>query len=133
MKKLIYDTTIPLLNNEYKVVVCWGTLSQLKKILLDHHYDEEDVTIKELKKDIGGHRGVTFSQNTCYSVIWLDGNLPCNELLGTLAHEAVHVVNRLFDFIGEKGICDEIFAHSVGAIVRESLKAMDITWKKESK
>lgn len=43
--------------------------------------------------------------------------------IGTLAHEAVHAVNHIFEWL-EQPTDGEIFAYSVGAVVRETLKAV---------
>ena len=42
--------------------------------------------------------------------------------IGTLSHEAVHAIHHVFDMIEDPYRDTEIFAHSVGAIVRGVLK-----------
>ncbi len=115
---------VPILNHEYKVVVCWGDLKHLRKILLDHYYHPDHVTNSFLKEQTEIRRGVTFREHRCYPTIWLDTSTSATDALGTLAHEAVHAVDFTFQAIDEDLTHSEIFAHSVGAIVRETTKAM---------
>lgn len=124
--------TVPIFNHEYKVVVCWGDVKYLKKLLEDYHYEPDTVTNRVLQEETEERRGVTFHQHRCYSVIWVDADLPVDDAIGTLAHEAVHAVDYTFDAIGENVYHSEVFAHSVGAIVRESIKAMNL-FRKEKK
>lgn len=116
--------TVPIFNHEYKVVVCWGTVKQLRKELLDHHYPEDLVTKTFIEHQTEQRRGATFREHRCYSVIWVDADLPLSEMIGTLAHEAVHAVDFTFQAIDEDIYHSEIFSHAVGAIVRETIKAM---------
>lgn len=125
---------VPILNHEYKVVVCWGDLNHLRKTLLDHHYEPDHVTKLYLEEQSTNRRGATFRSHRCYPTIWLNAELSATDALGTLAHEAVHAVDFIFQDIEEDLHHSEIFAHSVGAIVRETTKAMKLlTTKKESK
>ena len=126
MKKSV---TVPILNHEYKVVVCWGDLKQLRKTLTDHHYNPDYVTKTMLIEQTENRRGVTFREYRCYPTIWLNADLLHTDALGTLAHEAVHAVDFIFESIDENMYHSEIFAHSVGAIVRETVKAMGIGGK----
>jgi len=117
---------VPIFNHEYKVVVCWGDLKHLRKTLLDHHYSPDHVTESYIKEQSAERRGITFREHRCYSVIWIDADVSFAEIMGTLAHEAVHAVDFTFEAIGEDIQHSEVFAHSVGAIVRETIKAMKI-------
>lgn len=118
--------TIPILNDEYKVVVCWGDKRLLRKTLLDHHYSPDNITPAFIEEACANRRGVTFRESRCYSVIWIDANLPASQAIATLAHEAVHAVDFIMEFIDEDIHHSEIFAHSVGAIVRLTLNQMKI-------
>ncbi len=111
-KKII----IPILNNEYKVVVCWGDKAFVKRILKDcgHKFTDEDL-------DWNQCRGRFFSTAFRHGVIALPKKPRSAEEMGNLTHEAVHAVFDIFEWIEEEH-CDEVFAHSVGAIVREALE-----------
>lgn len=125
------SVTVPILNHEYKVVVCWGDLKHLRKTLIDHYYEPDNVTKTMLEKETEKRRGVTFREHRCYPTIWLNADMGATESIGTLAHEAVHAVDFIFEALDENMYHSEIFAHSVGAIVRETVKAMGILKEEE--
>ena len=120
------SVVIPMLNHEYKAVIAWGDLKHLRKTLIDHHYSPDIVTMTMLEEQTTDRRGVTFRESRWYPTIWVDSNLPAHEAIGTLAHEGVDGVDFMFEAIDENMYHSEIFAHSVGAIVRESIKAMGL-------
>lgn len=122
---------VPIFNHEYKIIVCWGDIKYLKKLLEDYHYEPDTVTNRILLDETEERRGVTFHQHRCYSAIWIDADLPVHDAIGTLAHESVHAVDYTFEAMGEKTYSSEVFAHSVGAVVRESLKAMKLLRSKK--
>ena len=103
--------TIPILNNEHKVIVVFGDSKTVSKCLKRHGY-------KDTNGDYGDSRALTYYEDDYQPVIALPRKPKTAEEVGDLAHEAVHAVKYVFDFIGEKSI-DEVFAHSVGAVVRE--------------
>ncbi len=113
MKKSI---VIPILNNEYKAVVCWGDLKYLRKLMRDWGYEEPAE-----QNDLDERRGVCFSHKDCAPIIALPRYPKTAEEIGTLAHEAFHAVDHIFDKIRAYK-SDEVFAHSVGAIVRQVLE-----------
>ena len=117
---------IPILNNEYKVVVCLGDMKYLRKTLVRYNYNPETVTESFLAEQTENRLGVTFRENRCYSVIWVNSDLSANDSIGTLAHEAVHAVDFIFEAIDENMYHSEIFAHSVGAIVRTTLESIGL-------
>lgn len=81
---------------------------------------EQKYCSKDTNGDYEGNRGLTYYESDCHPVIALPRKPKTAEEFGTLAHEAVHAVNHVFDHIHEYSR-DEVFAHSVGAIVREAL------------
>lgn len=94
--------------------------------MIDHYYDADYHHNSYIEDETENRRGVTFKQSRCYPVIWIDANLPAHDAIGTLSHEAVHAVAYIFSDIDETLHHSEIYAHSVGAIVRETLKAMKL-------
>jgi hypothetical protein len=105
---------IPILNDEYKIVVCWGSEEYVCKVLKDNHYPEHEPV------DFENNRGKLFAHSRCFPIIALKEE-PNNEtMIGTLAHEAFHAMDYIFHSIGENSL-DEVFAHSIGAIVRITL------------
>ena len=105
---------IPILNKEYKVIVVFGGKKKVAECLKKYGYALTDTTYHE-------NRGYLYYNTDCHPVIALPRRPKTPEEIGTLAHEAVHAVSHIFDYIHEHSR-DEVFAHSVGAIVRESLK-----------
>jgi len=111
------EIVIPILNDEYKVIVCWGDIKQVNKIITSWYHDklEEDYFI--------GKRGVCCYKIDCHPVIALHKAPKTAEEIGTLAHEAFHAVSNIWNKIDEESH-DELFAHSVGAIVRVTLQQL---------
>lgn len=104
---------VPILNTEYKVIVCWGTQEFVAKVFRLYHYPDKKILLE-------GDRGRTFWRTGCFPIIVLSVPPTTTEMIGTLAHESVHAVGFILDSLDE-GRTREIFAHSVGAIVRETL------------
>ena len=107
---------VPLLNNEYKVIVCWGSLQLVKRLTKEWGHEH----IAEAK-DLESRRGVTFYSKDCHPIIALPRFPKTAAEIGTLAHEATHAIVNVFEKIDERSY-DEVFAHSIGAVVRVVLK-----------
>lgn len=112
MKEII----IPIINNEYKVIVCWGNSKQIEKVLNDWGHKRDDT-----RSQLTDRRGICFYAKDCHPIIALPHRPKTPAEIGTLAHEASHAVMNIFEKLGEES-SDEVFAHSVGAVVRETLK-----------
>ena len=107
---------IPVFNSEYKVIVVWGNEKLLQKTAKDYQYpDDIPYTLDT------SNRGCCFNRHECHPIIYLPKRPQTSEEIGTLAHEAVHAVNHIFDKISEPIRDTEVFAHSVGAVVRKVL------------
>jgi len=109
--------TIPILNNEYKAVFCCGDESEVKKVLKDCYHVTDDIS----NDFFDNHRGLCFYDSSCHPVIAMPKFPETPDEIATLAHEASHAVNDIFRKIGETH-SDEIYSHSVGAIVRKVLE-----------
>lgn len=109
------EIVIPILNDEYKVIVCWGTPKIIAKVLKSWHYPKEDVT-----SSLMDMRGVCYYNPQCHPVIALPDKPKTAQQIGTLAHEAVHAIENIYQKISEVP-SGELFAHSVGAVVRKVL------------
>lgn len=118
MKK---EIIISILNTEYKVVVCFGEPDQIKKTMKAWGHDE----IKDVFMTDGGEgrRGVCFYTKNCHPIIAMPEYPKTPEQIGTLAHEAVHAIDYIFTAMGQNDY-GEVFAHSVGAVVREVLNTV---------
>lgn len=112
------EIVVPILNDEYKVVVCWGTPEHITKVLKSWHYPKA----KDVTSSLMDRRGVCYYSPQCHPIIALPHNPKTAEEIGTLAHEAVHAIEDIYQKISEVPT-GELFAHSVGAVVRKVLSA----------
>lgn len=115
------EVRIPVLNKDYLVVVCWGDSAYIHRVIKAWGYD--DISLQDLNARLAGLRGVTFRRNHLHPVIALPKAPRGANEIASLAHEATHAVFSIFDYIGED-TGEEIFALSVGAIVRDVLEAI---------
>jgi len=107
---------INILNNEYWVRIYVGEdVKYLEKVLLKHFEERLYITEDDLKNI----RGRCFHRVGFAPFIWINMSQckTLNLLYATLAHEGCHAVDYIFNKIGDNNR-DELFAHSVGAIVR---------------
>ncbi len=102
---------IPIINTEYRVVVLLGPKDQAQRFI--RRYFEDDTLVI-----VGGNRGTTYANPKYHPVIYMGISHRHKDFYGTLAHEAVHAVDDIFNYIKDNNR-GELFAHSVGAIVRE--------------
>ena len=107
---------VPILNDEWSVIVCWGKPDYISKTLKSWGYPQEDV-----KSSMLGRRGVCYYHSGCHPIIALPGKPKTAQEIGTLAHEAVHAIEDIFINVNQP-LGGEVFAHSVGAVVRNALK-----------
>jgi hypothetical protein len=122
MKMTTMNKTIevPILNNEFKVIVCFGDARHVAKVLSKYHYpDSGQLTVALFDR----RRGATFTHPNYHPVIAMPELPRTPAHMGTLAHEAAHAVEHIFRFI-EEPPGGEVFAHSIGAIVRETLNKL---------
>ena len=118
MKKIEKFVLVPIFNNEYKIIVCWDSLLNARKLMKQYGYVD---LITEQRME--GMRGLSFYGKDCYPFIMLPKFPRTAEEIGTLAHEATHAVDYIFDAINhKKNMADEIFGNAVGAVVRTVLQ-----------
>jgi hypothetical protein len=106
-KKMKTNIEIPIINNEYKVLVSWGSLEDSKRFMKGWGH-----TVLHSQERLDGFRGNTYYDAQCHPVIVLPHFPVTPAEVGTLAHEAVHAVLNVFDKLDERSY-DEVFAHSV--------------------
>lgn len=115
------EIKVPILNNEYFVIVCWGKSEDVEKLLEDNKHDEgQRAHAVNCFRDA---EGICFTTAACDPVIALPHAPKTPAEIGTLSHEAVHAVEDIFTQI-KQPLGGEIFAYSVGAVVREVLKVV---------
>src|SRR5574343_1007333 len=97
---------IYILNDQYCVEVVIGTDRDVRKCLENRGYP------KDTELGLESVMGMTYFFEGCDPVIALPRFPKTPEDMGTLAHEAVHATDYIFEYIRE-GKTKEIFAHSV--------------------
>jgi hypothetical protein len=108
-KKDLIKIRIPILNDEYVVYIILG--DQDKKIKwLKKHFEDEAID----SQDWQSHRARTHCKEGYMPVIDIQDK---KYFYSEIAHEAVHAVDDIFTYI-EDDNRGELFAHSVGAIIR---------------
>lgn len=106
-------TKVPILNDEYLVIVVFGNAKVVRLCLEAWHYGH----ISGVKSTLEPKRGVCFRKDGCHPVVAMPRRPQTEEEWGTLAHEACHAVEKVFQSINQP-TADEVFAHAVGAVVR---------------
>ena len=109
---------VPILNDDFYVTVCWGNLKAAKKYIVS-------ITDQETKFPLtrATARYWSIASFVYMPVIYI--NLPVGDerFLSSLAHEAVHTINAIWDYIQESSK-DEVYAYSIGAIVHAVTKQL---------
>ena len=113
--KGIKEIVIPILNDEYKVIVCIGDYNCWLKTFKSWGYKT-----KPNPESITEMRGQCFHEKDCHPIIALRETPKTPQQIGTLAHEAFHAISNIWEKIDDRSH-DEVFAHSIGAIVRITL------------
>lgn len=116
------SVVVPILNDEYCVVVVFSDLKVLKKEMKKCKYPDKDINDDFIHRAIDGRDGCTLVHPRCHPIIWLKRKPKDADSISTLAHEATHAVNDIFKKLQETPEAEEFYAHSVGAIVRRALK-----------
>ena len=109
--KNITVVEVPILNEEYWVYVVWGEIAKVVKYMQKHF---EDVYIEE--PEFENYRGRTWHRVHFNPVIHMHLEPGDKHFWGTLAHEATHAVDYIWETIGETHY-GEAYSHGVGAVV----------------
>lgn len=115
--KRFKEFTVPILNDTYSVYVFIGDRAKANKAM--QKYFESDVDFLPEKT-----RGRCVYKEGLHPCIWVDGTLPWKTATGTLAHEAIHAVSDIMEYLvmdARDVSGNEFLAHSVGAILRTCL------------
>lgn len=111
------EFTVPILNDEYKVYVFIGNRVKANKAI-GKCLEQEKQFIQEQ------NRGLTVFRNGYHPCIWVDGTLNYKTATATLAHEGIHAISYIADYLMmdiRDTTGNEFLAHSVGAILRKCL------------
>ena len=105
---------IPILNDEYWVDLVWGDPKQQLKFARKKFKDE---TITKNWFGIEVDRGYVLRRPNYCPLIVMHIGPQDKHFWATLAHEAVHAIDQIWEMIEENTKRHEVFAHSVGAVV----------------
>lgn len=114
-----------LLNNEYYVgVVIGGGRKAVKQALKEMGYKGNKPDKLKVLDGLLDSRAKTICRPGLAPLIYINtATFDDPVMLGALAHEAFHAVELVCDWIGQD-LSGEFTAHSIGAIVRETVKAV---------
>lgn len=111
---------VNILNDEYKVNVVISSSEFANKFISDKagfkaNFIEEP------------NRGKCISISGLHPIIWIEHTLDKHTMIGTVAHESVHAINSIMQYIAMNPVDqsgDEFLAHSVAAVVRKTAKEL---------
>jgi len=108
---------------DYPVVVVIGNRKKLQSYVRWKH----DSPKFKIFTSVCGSRATTFRTPGYIDIIWLPKRPKSPEEIATVAHESLHVVQGLFDWVGMDmdEPTQEVAAHALGFLVKEILD-----WKK---
>jgi len=102
---------VPILNDEYVVWVVWGKDDVVERWLRRWYNNDDVIDYQQFKNN----RGCCYYHKDYNPVIVIHTK---KTFYSTLAHEAVHAIDQIFNHIGDNNRF-ELFAHCVGAVVRK--------------
>lgn len=122
MKKI----TIPIFTEEYKIVVFVGTVEEIAKYVSKNVYGwDYDKALQQAKDTRGcAFDRLNYGVKPEHPLITLDIELPYEEALATLPHEASHCAGYIMDYLGIQDPTDEFKGHVISAVVRNVLKGL---------
>lgn len=121
---MIKKIKVPILNDEYFVYVLFGDEIKACDWLRDY-FDDRKLDLDDFR----GFRARCFYKQGFYPVIYCAVK---EHLYASLAHEAIHAINYIWRDIGETEK-EEVYAHSVGAVVYAVEKFMKPKGKRNEK
>lgn len=113
-KHTIKFINVPIFNDEYNVIICFGDEAETRRVMETVGHENAQICWNHDK-------GVTMLTPGVTPVIAMPKKPETDDERGTLAHEACHAIEEIFNFIGQP-VGGEVFAHSVGAVVRAAGK-----------
>ena len=109
---------IPIFTEEYAINVVIGKRDDVIKEIAKY----TTYSPKTIKADFAG-RGITYN---CYPdkniIIGIDGDLNAIIQIATIAHEAIHAIDYLMDYVRIDAKETEFRAHGVATILRTIFK-----------
>lgn len=110
---------VPIFTEEYAIVVYIGT----KKEILKGASRYLGQSLKAIENGFGHCRGRAWNAlhevyGRKHPLIVIDGDLPADVALATIAHESSHAMGFIEDFIGMADPNGEFHGHGIAAVMR---------------
>lgn len=114
---------VPIFTEEYKVVVYVGKKDEIIREAAKYAKQSSDkgCTLEWFKETFNG-RGHSFSFPDLHPLILVNGDLPADTAIATLAHEACHAVEYIEDYITLNDTRGEFRGHGIAAVMRAVVK-----------
>lgn len=109
-RKYYKELTAAILNDEYCVHIFLGDAEKAYRVLKEWYPDIDSF------ESFKSNRGYSCYKDEFQPSIWTGLEPDDPHFYATLSHEAVHVIDDMFNEIGEKE-APEIYAHCVAAVV----------------
>jgi hypothetical protein len=110
---------ISIFTEEYAVNVVIGKRSEVIKALAGY----TTYSPKTITKDFGNLRGIVYNvYPDKHPIIGIDGDLNAITQIATIAHEAIHAIDYMMDYIGIDAKETEFRGHGVATILRTIFK-----------
>lgn len=91
-----------------------------------HIFEEDEQYFMDMANDGFAPRGRTFYKTQYVPIIWVEEYPKTPRGYATLAHECIHAINNMFDWVSMP-LCretEEVFAHSVAHVMNNVLEKM---------
>jgi hypothetical protein len=120
MKKKI----VPILTEEYKIVVYIGTPEELAKSGAKYLELDKD----EMESLLSNQRGIAYDSLRAGlgkpPIIFIDGDQDYISAIATIAHEASHAMDYIQRYLGIDDRAGEIHGHGIASVLRHTLKLL---------
>lgn len=115
---------VPILTEEYKIVVFIGDKKELYK-QASKYLGNTEQEVEEFLNDNRGCAINTFGMSIKkHPLILINGDFPWDMSLATLAHEASHAMDYIQSSLGINDMSGEIHGHGIASVMRHCLKFM---------
>lgn len=118
---------IPAFTDEYKIIVAIGTIKELPKYIVKN---VEGWSLEEAEEQVKRTRGTVWDRlngSQCKNpLITIDGDLPFDIALATLAHETSHAASYIMSYLHLEDPSDEFKANIISTVLRNTVKHFKI-------
>ncbi len=121
---------IPVFTEEFKITLVIGNKSELTKYI----YKKTDWDKESVKEKVDECNGSCWSGlPDIHPIITIDGDLPAEDAISTLPHEAAHASDYITDFIGINDVNGEFRGYVISCVMRHFFQKFDVLKKAKKK